>query len=84
MLILSGSDFFLPLEMINLYARIVHVAISRGYKLLVKDHSNPDPRLNFSHYGADTIKPPIPVEFLYDDFSLVVGTASAAMAVFRS
>lgn len=84
MLILSGSDFSLPLEMIDLYARIVHVAISRGYKVLVKDHPNPVSRLNFSHYGVETIKPSIPAEFLYDDFSVVVGTASAAMAVFGS
>jgi len=84
MLIFSGSDYALPDEMIELYTKIALIANSRGYKVFVKDHPNPDSRLGFSAYGVQTINPSIPAELLYDDFSVVVGTASAAMAVFGS
>ena len=82
LLILAGSDCVKSEELINLYNDIIDTAINLGFKIHIKNHPNPEVRLNFHRDEAEVISPTIPCELLNDDFWVVIGTASAAMARF--
>lgn len=82
LLIFSGSDCASSQEMIEIYKKIVSEAHSQGYKVAVKDHPNINVRLNLVIDGVETLNPAIPAEILEDNYTLVVGTASAAMATY--
>lgn len=84
LLILTGSDCVKSEELINLYNDIIDTAINLGFEILIKNHPNPEVRLNFHRDEAEVISPTIPCELLNDDFSIVIGTASAAMVGFGS
>jgi hypothetical protein len=84
LLILSGSDCASSEEMISIYTAIALKAMSMDYKVAIKDHPNQNSRLNFIFQESEIINPALPVEIMEDNYSLVVGTASAAMAIFGS
>ncbi|MDB2603330.1 hypothetical protein N9Y59_01635 [Planktomarina temperata] len=82
LLILTGTDCVKSEEIINLYNDIIDIGINLNFEILIKNHPNPEVRLNFHRDEAEVISPTIPCELLNDDFTIVIGIASAAMARF--
>lgn len=84
MLILVGSDCASSKELISLYNCIIDRALDKGFKVSIKDHPNEDARLNLERHDVQVIHPKIPCELIEDSFSIIIGTASAAMIGFGS
>jgi hypothetical protein len=80
LLILSGTDAASTEELREVYTAVMNKAVMLGYRVSIKEHPNPDCRLNMQFEGAGIINPIIPIELIDDTFTLVVSTASAAMA----
>ncbi len=79
MLIVGGTDLADTSELIAIYKKITDKAISMGYEVWFKDHPNDMTSLNINFEKAQIIPAKIPLEMVDLQFSVVVGTASAAM-----
>lgn len=79
MLIVGGTDLADTRELIILYEKIIDKAIQMGYEVFYKDHPNDLARLNINFENAKAIPAQIPLEIMDMKFSIVLGTASAAM-----
>ncbi len=51
-----------------------------GYSIDIKDHPNPDFRLNLTYPGTESLDAALPVEMVLAQYGLVVGIASTALA----
>lgn len=51
-----------------------------GYSVDIKDHPNPDVRLNLTYPGAESLDAALPVEMVLPQYGVVVGIASTALA----
>jgi hypothetical protein len=84
MLIIGGTDLADTSELIDIYKKIIEIAIQMGYKVWFKDHPNTTASLKINFENAETIPTQIPLEIIDLQFSVVVGTASAAMIEYGS
>lgn len=84
LLIVGGTDLADTSELIAIYKKIIDTAIPMGYKVWFKDHPNPVTSLKINFDNAETIPAQIPLEIMDLQFSVVVGTASAAMIGYGS
>ena len=81
-LILAGTDCASSQELIEVFNNIIKKALEFKYIVAIKNHPNIESRINLNIKDVDIIDPLIPAEILEDDFTIVVGIASAAMATF--
>jgi hypothetical protein len=81
-LILAGTDCASSQELIEVFDNIIRKALEFKYIVAIKNHPNVESRINLNIKEVEIIDPLIPAEILEDDFTIVVGTASAAMVTF--
>lgn len=79
MLIVGGTDLVDTSELIILYKKIIDKAIQMDYEVFYKDHPNYLMSLNVNFENTQVISSKIPLEIIDVQFSIVLGTASAAM-----
>ena len=69
---------------IGVYKELICIALAHKFKCYIKNHPNPIYRLNIDTNNVVFMDPLVPVELLYDSFSLVVGTSSSGLLNFGS
>jgi hypothetical protein len=84
MLIIGGTDLADTTELIDIYKKIIDIAVPMGYEVWFKDHPNHLTSLNVNFENTKIIPSQIPLEIINLQFSVVVGTASAAMIGYGS
>lgn len=66
----------------KIYAQLIAIARSHGFACHLKDHPNPDYRLNLTLDGVLSLDPEMPAELLDEGYHLVVGVSSSALLNF--
>lgn len=82
-LFVTGKSFVADAEQVVILSKLLSRAMARGYVCEIKDHPNPNFRLNFSVEGAVVIDPHQPVELLDHSYRLAVGVSSTALLNFN-
>jgi hypothetical protein len=83
-LILCGRDVVSDLVLKRIYSQVIEMAISEGFICYLKDHPAKHARLNMIHEDTLIIDSAMPLEFIQDDFSFIVGVASTGLLNFNT
>lgn len=83
LLFVTGKSFVADDEQREVLSELVSRAILMGYACEIKDHPNPNLRLNFSFDGAGVMDPHQPVELLDQNYRFVIGLSSTALVNFN-
>ena len=82
-LFLVGADFVSTETLYGLYVDIIDRLSELDYRLYVKDHPNPESRLNIVDDRLVDIDPYMPVELLDEQFDFVIGSASTGLLLYK-
>jgi hypothetical protein len=79
-----GTDAIDTNYLANTYLSLMSKAQEYGLNVHIKDHPNPEMRINLSFPGAKILDPFIPAEVLDDCYLYVVSVASAGLSMFEN
>ena len=82
-LFVAGKSFVADDRQAEIFSRLVAAAHAKGYVCHIKDHPNPEYRLNLRIEGAVVIDSLLPIELMDKDYHLAVGVSSSALLGFN-
>lgn len=78
-LFVVGVSFCDRSEALSVFRTAINCALKGGYRCYVKDHVNPNHRLELKHPRVVELDPSTPSEFITDDFNYIVGLGSTSL-----
>lgn len=82
-LFFCDKDTIASEELIDYYNSIINNCIKLKFDCYIKQHPNKDFRLSINNDKCEVINPEIPAELLFNDYQIVIGTSSTALAYFN-
>ena len=77
---LLGTDVFEREKIVLKFKELFQLVQKKGYRVFLKDHPNPDHRLNLEYNDAIKLEPSTPFEVIEMDYWLKIGLGSSALA----
>lgn len=78
-LFIVGMSYINDVLMKKIFIELLTLCVKNGFNCSIKDHPNPNYRLNLDFSGAILIDPSIPSELIVDNYEFVVGSSSTSL-----
>ena len=84
-LILAAQDFCSEIKLKNIFKLIINKLVNQGFEVFIKDHPNPETRLNLDiELKTKVLNSELPIELLNDDYKHVIGFCSTSLLFFEN
>ena len=84
-LILVAQDFCSEAKLKNVFTLIINKLVKQDFEVFIKDHPNPESRLNLkTNLNTKLMNSEIPIELLDDNYKHVIGFCSTSLLFFEN